>query len=359
MPSSKRVTLQNVADAVGLSANTVSRALSGKSGVGSKTRERIRAESERLGFVLNVHARSLVTGARMMIGLVITTPSNLFYANLISAVEKRVMEAGYTLLLLVTDESLEREEAAATTALQSGLDGLIVVPVQGKTNPWLRVQRAGIPIVLVNRELDELQTDLVRTDNDAGAYAATSHVIAQGAKSVIMLEEDLAITTIRHRIGGFRRAMSENGLALGHANIVHVPTRRNDGGVLPWQSDEAYRIAGDLMDRGRRPDAFVTGNDYFALGVYRALHERGLTIPDDVLVAGYGDYPFSEFLTPSLTTVRLPAGEVGESIVELLLARLNAGDTAVARQTRIIPPELVVRESTRRSLVRPPRPPNA
>lgn len=352
MPPSRRTTLQDVADAVGLSANTVSRALSGKSGVSEATRERIRAEAERLGFMLNVHARSLVTGARMMIGLVITTPSNLFYANLISAVEKGVMDAGYSLLLLVTDESPEREEAAAATALQSGVDGLIVVPVQGKTNPWLRVQRAGIPIVVVNRELDELHTDLVRTDNDLGSYAATNHVITQGATSVIMLEEDLPITTIRHRIAGFHRAMKENGLPSGDANVVYVPTRRNDGGVLPWQSDEAYRIAGDLIDRGRRPEAFVTGNDYFALGIYRALHERGFEVPDDVLVAGYGDYPFSEFLTPSLTTVRLPALEVGESIVELLLARLASNDS-VTPQTRIVPPELVIRESTRR--IRPKR----
>jgi LacI family transcriptional regulator len=346
MPPSRRLTLQDVADAVGLSANTVSRALSGKSGVGEATRKRIHTEAERLGFVLNVHARSLVTGARMMIGLVITTPSNLFYANLISAVEKRVMDAGYSLLLLATDESTEREEAAATTALQSGVDGLIVVPVQGRTNPWSRVQRAGIPIVLVNRELDELHTDLVRTDNDLGAYAATSHVIAQGAKSVIMLEEDLPITTIRHRIEGFQRAMREKGLPSDDGNVVRVPTRRNDGGVLPWQSDEAYGVAARLIDRGRRPDAFVTGNDYFALGVYRALHERGFDVPGDVLVAGYGDYPFSAYLTPSLSTVRLPAETVGESIVELLLARLGAKD-AVTPRTLIVPPELIIRESTR------------
>jgi LacI family transcriptional regulator len=345
-----RATLQDIADALELSANTVSRALSDKGGVSERTRSLIRAEAERIGYIPNVHARSLVLGSRMMIGLVITNPSNPFYAELISEIEFHAAAAGYTLVLLLSEESVEREENAADTLMRSGVDAAIVVPVQGRVHPWGRLERAGIPLVVVNRNLEGLHSGFVGTDNEAGTYAATTHVIEQGATSVMLLEEDLPITTIRQRIEGFRRSMTDAGLELTERSVVAVPTRRNNRVALPWQADEAYRLATDLMNRGHRPDAYVVGNDYFALGLFRALREHGLEVPNDTMVVGFGDYPFSEFLMPSLSTVRLPARSVGRRAVELILDRLggapNRGFDSVT-----IAPELVIRESTRRGLV--------
>lgn len=343
----RRHTLQDVAEAVNLSANTVSRALSGKPGVSARTREMIRVEAERIGYVPNPHARSLVLGSRMMIGLVITNVSNPFYAELISEIELHAAAAGYTVVLLLSDESPERERAAAKTLVQSGLDGVIVVPVQGEDDPWQQVERLGIPLVVVNRALD-LPAPFVSTDNRAGAYVATDHVIQRGARSVVLIEEDLPISTIDHRIQGFRDAMSDHGLSLPTRNIVTVPTRRNHRVALPWHADDAYRVAGDLLDRGHLPDAFVVGNDYFVLGLYRALRERGVRVPEDTMVVGFGDYPFAEFLHPSLTTVRLPAREVGKIAAEMLLSLMRNSEHEF-EQTVLVEPELVIRDSTRAS----------
>lgn len=351
MPSARRVTLEDVAGTIGLSANTVSRALNGKSGVSPMTRQRVRATAERLGYVPNAHARSLVLGSRMMIGLVITNASNPFYADLVTEIENHAAVAGYAVVLLLSAESAEREVTAAETVLRSGLDGVVVVPVQAETNPWTRIRRAGIPVVVVNRELPGLDADFVSTDNDAGSYSATAHVIERGARRVRLLEEDLPISTIRLRIQGFQRALRDHGLEVDDRDVVAVPTRRHDRAVLPWHADEAFRVAGDLLDRGHMPDAFVVGNDYFALGLYRALRERGLTVPDDTMVVGFGDYPFAEFLTPSLSTVRLPAREVGRRAITSLLEELG-GRSEQGRQriTLMVQPELVVRESTRRGV---------
>lgn len=343
----RRRTLQDVADSLGLSANTISRALSGKPGVSERTRTLIRAEAQRIGYVPNPHARSLVLGSRMMIGLVITNVSNPFYAELISEIELHATAAGYTVVLLLSDESSNRERTAADTVVSSGLDGVIVVPVQGEHDPWEQVQRLGIPLVVVNRALEELDAPFVSTDNHAGAYAATNHVIEQGATSVILLEEDLPISTIDHRIAGFRDAMTHHGIDIHGHSVVRVPTRRTDRAALPWQANDAYRIAGDLLDRGHLPGAFVVGNDYFALGLYRALRERKIGVPDDTLIAGFGDYPFSEFLDPSLSTVRLPARKVGKVAAEILLHQLGSSEP-VPEQTVFVEPELVIRDSTRR-----------
>lgn len=345
---SRRRTLADVARAVGLSVNTVSRALNGLSGVSEPTRARIRAEADRIGYLPNVHARSLVLGSRRTIGLVITNVSNPFYAELISEIEAHTSDAGYTLMLLLSDESESRELEAAETAVKSGVDGVIVVPVQGRRNPWASLARAGIPVVVVNRELPDFETDFVSTDNEAGAHAATSHVIDRGAASVVLIEEDLPISTIANRIAGFRRALADHGMAGDDRSVVAVPTRRSARAALPWQADDSYRVAVDLLERGHRPDAFFVGNDYFALGLYRALADHGLTVPDDVMVVGFGDYPFAAFLTPSLSTVRLPARQVASQAIRRLLARLDGDPPPEEPLSSYIPPELVARGSTRR-----------
>lgn len=345
MEANRRATLRDIAGALGLSVNTVSRALTDKDQVSEQTRRLIRAEAERIGYVPNSGARSLVLGSTMTIGLAITNPSNPFYAQLISAIETHARAAGYSLLLGISEESAELESVAADSFLRAGVDGAIVVPVQSGPDPWQRLRRARIPAVLINRDLPRSGLDMVGTDNAAGAYRATRAVLDRGARSVVMLEEDLPVTTIVQRISGYRKAMAEDGLDATHAQVIKVPTRRHDQAALPWQADEGYRLAQELLD-GREVDAVVVGNDYFALGLYRAISERGLRVPEDIAVVGFGDYPFAGYLNPGLSTIRLPSARVGQVASELLLARI-AGHGPRRRARRLITPELVERGSLR------------
>nr|WP_187361183.1 LacI family DNA-binding transcriptional regulator [Phytoactinopolyspora mesophila] len=352
--------MRDIARSLGVSVNTVSRALAGKDSVSEHTRGLVRAEADRLGYVPNTLARSLVLGSAMTLGLVITNPSNPFYARLISGIEMHGRIHGYSLLLLVTDESTDNESRAMDALLQSAVDGAIAVPVQRESDHWKRLEGAGIPLVFVNRDVPEREYDFVGIDNELGAYDATRHVIAQGARTVMALEEDLPITTIAGRIAGFRRAVADAGLPLDEGSVISVPTRRDDSAVLPWQPEEAYRVAQQLVARPDRPDAVITGNDFFALGLYRALAEVGLRVPGDMLVVGYGDHPYAAYLDPPLTSVRLPAQEVGTAAVDLLLKRMRgrpehagaadggAGNDAPDPDPEklVFAPELVVRAST-------------
>ncbi|MFI5695738.1 LacI family DNA-binding transcriptional regulator [Kribbella sp. NPDC051586] len=343
MTEARRATLRDIATALGLSVNTVSRALGDKDSVSPKTRAAVQAEAARIGYVPNTLARSLVLGSAMTLGLVITNPSNPFYAQLISTIELRARAQGYSLLLLVTDESAENEQRATEALLRSAVDGAVVVPVQAEWDHWRRVRDAGIPLVFVNRDVPELDCDMVGVDNERGAYEATSHLISGGARRLLVLEEDLPITTTADRVTGFRRAMSDAGLKVSDDSIRAVPTKRYDSLALPWQPEEAYRFAQTLLPDGH-PDGIVTGNDYFALGVLRLLAERGLDVPGDVAITGYGDHPYAAYLQTPLTTVRLPAAEVGSTAVDLLMQRLRSSSER-PRKT-LIRPELVVRAST-------------
>ncbi|WP_199432724.1 LacI family DNA-binding transcriptional regulator [Qaidamihabitans albus] len=347
MVESRRVTLKDIARSLGVSVNTVSRALTGKDSVGEETRARIKAEADRLGYVPNSMARSLVLGSAMTLGLVITNPSNPFYAQLISTIEQRGRVHGYSLMLLVTEESPEGDQAAAETLLRWGVDGALVVPVQGDGEHWDRLNESGVPLVCLNRDFPALDLDFIGVDYEHGAYEAARHLIDGGARRLCLLEEDLPISPVADRTAGFRRALADSGIAPGADPVLSVPTRRRESLALPWEPADAYRLAQEIVHGGDLPDAIMVGNDYFALGVYRALNEAGLRVPGDVLVGGFGDHPFAAYLNPPLTTVRLPAADIGTTAVDLLLRRVKGRDDQEPTEKRRLRSELVERASSR------------
>ena len=116
---------------------------------------------------------------------------------------------------------------------------------------------------------------------------------------------------------------------------------------LPWQASDAQQLASDLLERGRPVDAFVVGNDFFALGIYRALRDHGLTVPTDAMVMGWGNYPFTLFMEPSLSTIVMPTDQIARGAVARLLARLD-GTAEPGIVTERFEPELVLRGSTAR-----------
>lgn len=344
---SRRRTLQDVADVVGLSVNTVSRALNGMPGVSDSTRTLIEVEAARIGYVPNASARSLVLGSRKTIGVVVTDLANPYFNDLVSEIEDQAASRGYTVLLLLSEEDPERERTAIDAALRAGVDGIIGVPVQGKSNPWTAITRAGIPLVLTARALPDLHVDFYSNDNEVGGYMTAKAILDNGAQNPLLLEEDLRISTVEHRIAGFKRAIDEAGLAFKDNQVALVPSRRHTRGAMHWRVEDGYRIARDILESGNRPDAFLVGNDYFALGLYSALREHGLRVPEDVQVMGWGDYAFSRFLNPPLSTLKLPSAEVARRAAAQLFHRLETGDDAPP-VTEFITPELALRTSTNR-----------
>lgn len=340
----RRATLKDIANAVGLSVNTVSRALAGKDAVSEQTRARIQAEAERLGYVPNAMARSLVMGSAMALGLVITNPSNPFYARLVSAIEQRCRLHGYSLVLMVTEENVDTEVRSATSLLRAGVDGAIAVPVQQGADHWRRLAHAGLPLVLVNRDLADLDCDFVGLDYEDSARRATGHLLDRSARRVLLVEEDLAVSSVDARVRGYRRALHERGIT--DETIIRVPTRRRGSSTLPWDPADAYALAQDIVDELEPGTAILTGSDYFALGVYRALLEAGRAVPEEIAVMGYGDHPFSAYLNPALSSVRLPAEEIGTAAVDLLLERLATPHEPRAPRQIELAPTLVIRDST-------------
>ncbi len=338
--STRRRTLDDIASSLGLSPNTVSRALRGRDGVSERTRALVMDEAVRVGYLSSAPARD--AGVQ---GIAITVPAatHPFASQLIAAVETGVRAAGYSLELFVTEEDAEQEERIAAHLVTERPAGVIAIPVQGHSRCWARVHSSGIPVVAVSREISETPTDFIGVDSEAGAYAAARHLIGAGARDVLYVDEQMDISTVLRRREGVERAFAGVSGIDVHEHLL--PTRRFENIGPQWRAQEAFRFGvAYLRDHGG-VDAIVTGDDFFALGIVRALHELRRALPGDVRVTGYGDLDFAEWGVPPLTSVRLPTQLVGELAVATLLKRL-AGDTG-PRVHRLIRPELIVRDSTR------------
>lgn len=349
MASGRRTTLGDLAAGLGLSANTVSRALSGKDGVSDRTRALVLQEAHRTGYLATDDvARSpaeVEHGPRSKsrtIAVTIPSATHLFSSELIGAIEAGARSAGYSLDVFTTGESEEQEQQIARTIIDHDLAGAIVIPVKDGNQPWASVAVSGRSVVAASREVPGLECDFVTADNSAGAYAAVRHLLSQGCRRIVQFEEDLAISTINNRREGFARAMAEHPDAI--AQTILVPTRRYETSEPRWRATEAHRTCLNFLERGEDFDAIVTGDDYFALGALTALRERGIAVPDRVRLVGYGDHPYSPWLDPALTSVRIPAQLIGELAVSLLLQRI-AGDSGPGVR-RLIKPELIIRRSS-------------
>ncbi|MHB1132028.1 MAG: LacI family DNA-binding transcriptional regulator [Chloroflexota bacterium] len=346
MGRTKRTTLRDVAAAVGFSVNTVSRALTGKDGVGDEVRARVVAEARRLGYTPNILARSLVTGSTKAIGLVITNPSNPLFGELITAIEQLARERGYRLLLATSLDDPQAELESIDSLLQWPVDGLLVVPVGTSREPLAPLRESNVPFVLVYRDIPEADADYVVVDPRLSGYDATAHLLALGHRRIAVLVRDLTVTSISERVAGFRQAMVDAGVAVDESLVLQTPSGPGGHGGPLWSPEGAHDACLRLARLRNRPTAVLATNDYLALGAYSGFAEAGLRIPEDVSIIGCADMFFSRYMVPPLTSLQSQVSELGRAALRLLLDRVERERPPKAAEKIRLRPKLVIRGST-------------
>jgi len=337
------VTIKDIARELGLSVNTVSRALNNKPDVSRQTRARVLETARRLHYVPNTIARSLVTRRSNTLGLVVTDVVNPFYSRVIRGVEETARQHGYTIILLNTNERDEDEKAAIRVLRSKRVDGMIISPVQVSRDHIAALQEDGYPFVLINRYFPDLDTDYVINDNRLGAYLATSHLIRLGHRRITHITGPEHVSSVRERLRGYRQALEEGGVAADQQHVIHTSLSLEGG----------YRATQQLLDGCSLPTALFTYSDLLAVGALKAIREAGLRVPEDVALVGYDDIEFAAFLEVPLTTISQRSYEIGSCGVELLLDILaNPGEQRQRRHT-VLQPRLVVRKSCGAALTAP------
>ena len=315
----------------GVSPTTVSHVLSGKRMVGEATRGNVQAAIQQLGYRPNNIARSLRTSRSRMVAVVVPDITNAFYSVLTRGLADAVYDAGYGTYVCNSDGLAERENTFVEDVLDRGVDGIVMASMNlaaggiGPSGP-------GTPIVYIGGAFDHPQADLVRTDDEEGARLATAHLASRGATRIAMIQGPPEAGSARDE--GYRAALDASGIDFDVDLMVHGD----------WYRGGGYRAMQALLALPQSPDAVFCANDLTAIGAVDAIRKAGLTIPDDIAVAGFDDADVATIVSPALTTVRNPAYDAGRIAGDLLLNRM-LGDYTDENRTVVLPCALVERES--------------
>lgn len=332
-------TLQDVAARAGVSVSTVSRVVTGSVAVEAGTAERVREAIAALGYRPNLLARSFRRRVTHTIGLLVPDTSNPFFAELARTIEDAGFAEGYSVILGNSDLSPVKQETYIDVLLAKRVDGVILassglIPRADGHDAVERILEAGVPCVVVDRDLGEMPVDQVLVDNERGGYLAGEHLLGLGHRRIACLVGPNDLTPSAGRIAGLRRALAEAGLAVAEEHLVRG-NGRPDGGAA---------AARTLLGHGLDVTAVFAFNDQMATGAVGALQRAGCRVPEDVSVVGFDDIPLAAAIYPALTTVAQPIAEMGALGVRLLLDRIARRDAPWRRE--LLETRLVVREST-------------
>jgi LacI family transcriptional regulator len=333
---SPTVTIRDVARVAEVHPGTVSRALNEETRalVNPETAERVLKAAEQLGYRPNRLARGLKTSRSHTIGVLIPDITNPLFPPILRGIEDRLDEAGYTSLIVNTDNDPERERVYLETMRDRQVDGLISATAR-LDRELAELAGGGMPLVLVNRSLEDGSVPAVTVDDRRGIALAVEHVVELGHRQIGHIAGPQNLSTGHRRYAGFLEAMGEAGL--------DAPEKLISLGEV-FTEEEGARACAALLDAARSITAIVAGNDLMAIGCYDVIEERGLRCPDDISVVGFNDMPFLDKLRPPLTSVRIPQREIGKVAADLLLLQLSDGPPAASEM--LLEPELVVRGST-------------
>jgi LacI family transcriptional regulator len=331
------VTIRDVARVAKVHPGTVSRALNEdtRTLVNPETAERVLRAAEELGYRPNRIARGLKTSRSHTIGVLIPDITNPLFPPILRGIEDRLDEAGYTSLIVNTDNDPERERISLDAMRARQVDGFISATARLDRELLVELAERGTPLVLVNRSLEDGSVPAVTVNDRQGIALAVEHVVALGHERVGHVAGPQNLSTGHRRYLSFVEAMRAAGL--------EAPPEHIRFGAF-FTEEEGARACDDLLDAAPDLTAIVAGNDLMAIGCYDALEKRGLTCPDDISIVGFNDMPFLDRLRPPLTSVRVPQREVGKVAADLLLEQLGGGDEAATEI--MLEPTLMVRGST-------------
>lgn len=331
----KRANLRDVARAAGVSVATVSRVLNSPMQVSPDTRARVNAKITELNFMRSAAARAINTGRSKILGALIPTLNSDIFALTISALENRLADFGFSLVVATTDEDPETETRKAQELLDIGVEGLVLSGITHSHEMLNLIERAEIPAIVISYHDPSYHLPTIGYDNEEAGQKAFQHLIALGHKRIAVVHGPVAHNDrTRARLAGIKGAPDA-------VEVAFFETELSVSG--------GCQIAARLLREGQTFDAFLCVSDLLAFGVIFELQRAGHVLPQAASVMGIHDLPGADMIVPRLSTIRLPVSEMGQKAAEALADWVERDQRPAALS---LPTVLVERESTPR-----PKPP--
>ncbi len=346
----QRVTIKQLANELGLSPSTVSRALRGHKDINSKTRRAVQDLANKREYEPNVFALMLKKQPSNTIGVIVPSISHHFFASFLGSLEEQARLAGFQVMIGQSSDRYDRECTLLNHSFTSRIDGLVMAISQETSNfeHLSRLQRRGLPIVFFDRACDELRADTVISDDYMGARQATMHLLDQGYKRVAYIgtsDQNLLLNEVRE--DAFRDTLEETGSSFIESRLVKVPEATVDRGI-----EATFHLLN--LPEGERPDAIFASDDYLAMGVLQAAKAKGISVPNDLGIIGYGNAPITAWTSPTISSIEQQSSKAGVKVFSLLKEQLDLSkNKEEAEQHRdpdcqVLSTHVIARESSKR-----------
>lgn len=336
----KHVTIKDVAKRLNVSVSAVSKAFNDKNDIKQETKELILKVGKGMGYHPNPIAKKLIQKKTLNIGVVVPEFINAFFPEVIIGIQDVLIEKGYQVLIVQSNESYETELKNVQSLEENMVDGLIISLSRETKNLkyYQSLISQNYPIVFFNRYNEALPASKVIFDDFKWAFFVTEHLIKQGCKKIYHLSAYQHLLLARNRMRGFKKALTKYKIDYSDSWII-------EAGLFV---EEGEQIMHQLIEENNIPEAIVCANDKTAFGAMRAIKHHGLKIPEDIAVTGFSETPFVEIVDPPLTSVAQPTYEMGEIAAKLLLKKIE--NETMTPETVILNGTLNVRASSLRKV---------
>ncbi|NOY59441.1 MAG: LacI family transcriptional regulator [Calditrichaeota bacterium] len=331
------MTIADIAKIAGVSRATVSGVLNNSPTVSAKTKDRILAIIKKYDYRPNEIARALALNQTGIIGLIVKDISNPLYSEIALGVEDVCGQEGLSVIIGNSHKEWDREVAHINLLKRRRVDGLIIFPLQkgADVRHIADLKKEKYPFVLL-AEIPGIEADLVRADDEVGAFQATEHLINLGRKRIGYITGPQSALASDRRLSGYRKALKKHGLVPNDKHVIR-------GG---WRLKDGYKVGKEFLScETTCPDAVFCYNDSVAIGVMRAFVENGVRVPQDVAVVGFDDAGVGAYLETGLTTVAQPAMEIGRRSAMRLVELIRLKDNAQKPKKLYLQTKLQIRET--------------
>lgn len=322
------VSIRDVARIAGVSPATVSRVMNETARVDEEKRQRVMNAIQETGFKPNEVARSLFKKSSRIIGMIVPNIENPFFNELAKSIEEETYLRGYRLTLCNSNNDLEKEKKNLSLLDRMNADGIILMTNQEKMEK--EVHKCRIPVVMIDRQLDGGgESACIQSDHYSGGRLAIEYLISCGCRHIVQMRGPLKFSSARQRYQGYQDVCRERGL---------------QEAVIDCQYDyeDGLRKAKEILEKFPQADGIIAANDMVAIFVYKVLVREGYRIPQDIQLIGFDNISLSRLMTPELTTISQPIGEMGKAAVEALIDAVE-GKQPVRKVFEV---ELIKRETT-------------
>ncbi len=339
----RRTSLKDLADQLGVSIATVSRALRNSHEVGEEMTQKVKQLAKELNYRPNPFAQSLRKEAPRVIGVIVPNLVTHYYAAVLDGIEDYASKLGYSVISANSHEDHEREAQALDNFLNMHVEGIIACLAQDTTDysHFEQLHKMGVPLVFFARCCLEDMFSQVVGNGDVAAQEATQHMIETGSRRVAFIGGPNHLDMVRRRKHGYLEALREN----------RIPIDRNLVVCDKIDFDVARNATLRLLEGENPPDAILAFNDIITYAAFDAIKSKGLHIPEDVAIIGFTDGDTAAFVTPRLTAIMDQAHVQGTKACQLLMKSIN-GDEKIYKE--VVPMILKIRESSEKNLVKNP-----